>query len=497
MNDIPHHAFRALRFTLKLGMIVYILLAAAAYTRLDSILAQYMLADAMKSYRRLPGLTAILALLPVFLIFANKIVDNAARIRAGLQDEPIPFSMNSILELRVLRHFSLVVFAIGFVVGVSIYTLEQILGLSSASVGILFTLFNIITGFLAPAMILSFLHHETASSIIAPNLVHDAIVEIGISRYITLIMIGGAVLGAIIALNHYVVAPKALEKIASDWFVQQRSGRDGLPFSFYVYHFAFNISFVTTGTFISNLFAFYFPRADEDSDESFQYGMDAAAREAITATLAGHGVSAPQSARADAEPLPDFSLLAAADTRNMGIETQKAFALALARADALLKSNKIDAGLALLAPFADETHDAAAYFPAYQRIYALKPQYELLQRLIAAAAHGHLPSYTLIRPELECIDPADLPADSVLPLAQFAARQQHYKTVLALTRQFAKNHPNHAQLIDIYILAARALAKSGAADKAQQLLQQLLARYPDHAKTAQIRHTLNLLQNQE
>ena len=69
--------------------------------------------------------------------------------------------------------------------------------------------------------------------------------------------------------------------------------------------------------------------------------------------------------------------------------------------------------------------------------------------------------------------------------------------VLALTRQFAKNHPNHAQLIDIYILAARALAKSGAADKAQQLLQQLLARYPDHTKTAQIRHTLNLLQNQE
>ena len=108
MNDIPHHAFRALRFTLKLGMIVYILLAAAAYTRLDSILAQYMLADAMKSYRGLPGLTAILALLPVFLIFVNKIVDNAARIRAGFQDEPIPFSMNSILEIRVLRHFSLV-----------------------------------------------------------------------------------------------------------------------------------------------------------------------------------------------------------------------------------------------------------------------------------------------------------------------------------------------------------------------------------------------------
>ena len=66
--------------------------------------------------------------------------------------------------------------------------------------------------------------------------------------------------------------------------------------------------------------------------------------------------------------------------------------------------------------------------------------------------------------------------------------------MLAITRQFAKNHPDHPQLIDNYILAARALAKIGGQDKAQQLLQQMLARFPDHAKAAQIRHTLKLLQ---
>ena len=45
-----------------------------------------------------------------------------------------------------------------------------------------------------------------------------------------------------------------------------------------------------------------------------------------------------------------------------------------------------------------------------------------------------------------------------------------------------------------YFLAARALAKKGESDKAQQLLQQLLKRYPDHAKATQIRRTLELLQ---
>ena len=261
---------------------------------------------------------------------------------------------------------------------------------------------------------------------------------------------------------------------------------------FYIYSFISSLSIMLLAFFNHHFYATFFPRED---DEDGEYGMDISDREGITATLAEHGVSAaPQAEKKAAEPLPDFSLLTDADTSNMGIETQKAFALALARADALLTSNKIDAGLELLAPFADENHDAAAYFPAYQRIYALKPQYDQLHRLIAAAARGHQPSFDLIRPELERIDPATLPADSVLPLAQFAARQQHYKTVLAITRQFAKNHPEHPQLIDNYILAARALAKIGAVDKAQQLLQQMLTRFPDHAKAAQIRHTLKLLQ---
>ena len=228
--------------------------------------------------------------------------------------------------------------------------------------------------------------------------------------------------------------------------------------------------------------------------ETSAYDIDQSAQPAMaTAPAAQNDIPLPAPAKGDTPP--DCSLLADADTSDMNPETQKTFAAVLARADVLLGSNRIDAGLALLAPYADEAHDAAAYFPAYRRIYALAPQYALLQRLITAAACGHQPSFDFIRPELARINPADLPADEIYPLALYAARQRQHQTVLVLTRQFAKHHPNHPQLIDNYLLAARALAKTGHADKAQQMLTQMLARFGEHEKAGQIRATLKLLQS--
>ena len=235
--------------------------------------------------------------------------------------------------------------------------------------------------------------------------------------------------------------------------------------------------------------------AATDADmETSAYDIDQSAQPAMaTAPAAQNDIPLPAPAKGDTPP--DCSLLADADTSKMNLETQKTFAAVLTRADALLGSNRIDAGLALLAPYADEAHDAAAYFPAYRRIYALAPQYALLQRLITAAACGHQPSFDFIRPELARINPADLPADEIYPLALYAARQRQHQTVLVLTRQFAKHHPNHPQLIDNYLLAARALAKTGHTDKAQQMLTQMLARFGEHEKAGQIRATLKLLQS--
>ena len=490
MNDnILANLQRALRFTFKSGNLIYIVGIAVILSISMNINASHMLEQAVTRQELTPNLFAMLVQMVAGVILICKVLDNTGRLRLGLDNEEISLNPVSVVSLGLPLRYTGIIMLFGFVTGIIAAILGNII-----SNQIVFGAFIIVLFLLTPAMLLAMLETETAGAAFSSRPLAHAISEIGTVNYIVALLIAGITFLVWWGVTHFWLEPALQQKLVGNLLEQAFSGKKSfsLPMVFYIYSFISSLSIMLLAFFNHHFYATFFPRED---DEDGEYGMDISDREGITATLAEHGVSAaPQAEKKAAEPLPDFSLLTDADTSNMGIETQKAFALALARADALLTSNKIDAGLALLAPFADENHDAAAYFPAYQRIYALKPQYDLLHRLIAAAARGHQPSFDLIRPELERIDPATLPADSVLPLAQFAARQQHYKTVLAITRQFAKNHPDHPQLIDNYILAARALAKSGAEDKAQQLLQQMLARFPDHAKAAQIRHTLKLLQ---
>ena len=490
MNDnILANLQRALRFTFKSGNLIYIVGIAVILSISMNINASHMLEQAVTRQELTPNLFAMLVQMVAGVILICKVLDNTGRLRLGLDNEEISLNPVSVVSLSLPLRYTGIIMLFGFVTGIIAAILGNII-----SNQIVFGAFIIVLFPLTPAMLLAMLETETAGAAFSSRPLAHAISEIGTVNYIVALLIAGITFLIWWGVTHFWLEPALQQNLVGNLLEQAFSGKKSfsLPMVFYIYSFISSLSIMLLAFFNHHFYATFFPREVFDDGE---YGMDISDREGITATLAEHGVSAaPQAEKKAAEPLPDFSLLTDADTSNMGIETQKAFALALARADALLTSNKIDAGLALLAPFADENHDAAAYFPAYQRIYALKPQYDLLHRLIAAAARGHQPSFDLIRPELESIDPATLPADSVLPLAQFAARQQHYKTVLAITRQFAKNHPEHPQLIDNYILAARALAKIGAVDKAQQLLQQMLTRFPDHAKAAQIRHTLKLLQ---
>ncbi|WP_314887683.1 hypothetical protein [Cardiobacterium hominis] len=490
MNDnILANLQRALRFTFKSGNLIYIVGIAVILSISMNINASHMLEQAVTRQELTPSLFAMLVQMVAGVILICKVLDNTGRLRLGLDNEEISLNPVSVVSLSLPLRYTGIIMLFGFVTGIIAAILGNII-----SNQIVFGAIIIVLFLLTPAMLLAMLETETAGAAFSSRPLAHAISEIGTVNYIVALLIAGITFLIWWGVTHFWLEPALQQNLVGNLLEQAFSGKKSfsLPMVFYIYSFISSLSIMLLAFFNHHFYATFFPRED---DEDGEYGMDISDREGITATLAEHGVSAaPQAEKKAAEPLPDFSLLTDADTSNMGIETQKAFALALARADALLTSNKIDAGLALLAPFADENHDAAAYFPAYQRIYALKPQYDQLYRLIAAAARGHQPSFDLIRPELERIDPATLPADSVLPLAQFAARQQHYKTVLAITRQFAKNHPEHPQLIDNYILAARALAKIGAVDKAQQLLQQMLTRFPDHAKAAQIRHTLKLLQ---
>ena len=490
MNDnILANLQRALRFTFKSGNLIYIVGIAVILSISMNINASHMLEQAVTRQELTPNLFAMLVQMVAGVILICKVLDNTGRLRLGLDNEEISLNPVSVVSLSLPLRYTGIIILFGFVTGIIAAILGNII-----SNQIVFGAIIIVLFLLTPAMLLAMLETETAGAAFSSRPLAHAISEIGTVNYIVALLIAGITFLIWWGVTHFWLEPALQQNLVGNLLEQAFSGKKSfsLPMVFYIYSFISSLSIMLLAFFNHHFYATFFPRED---DEDGEYGMDISDREAIAATLAEHGVSAaPQAEKKAAEPLPDFSLLADADTSNMGIETQKAFALALARADALLTSNKIDAGLALLVPFADENHDAAAYFPAYQRIYALKPQYDQLHRLIAAAARGHQPSFDLIRPELESIDPATLPADSVLPLAQFAARQQHYKTVLAITRQFAKNHPEHPQLIDNYTLAARALAKIGAVDKAQQLLQQMLTRFPDHAKAAQIRHTLKLLQ---
>ena len=502
MNSIPQNMLHALRFTVKFGNLVYILITGLfVAVSFNIFYKQQFMQQLGKTYAF--SMKAFLFFLAIaFIIFFCKILDNAARITSGLKDEFVPITPTSITPLLRSIHLALAFVSLAYL----IFFIPRVIYISLAVFITLLVIVALLLFILAPAMLLATITEGNTKAAFSSQRLGEAISEIDTGRYFAMTAIAFAMFAAYILTDYFLIAPAIQRTIMGDLIQQFMSGKDEqsltLPTIVHIYSLMTGLIFMTVAFFTHHFYACCFPREDSDDPESFSYGMNAAEMESISAALAGHGVTPPTAEdksaapAAAAEAAPDFSLLADADTSGMDIDTQKAFALALARADALLGSNKIDAGLALLAPYADGAHNAAAYFPAYRRIYALKPEYELLQRLAAAAAHGHAPSFELIRPELERIDPATLPADLIYPLAQFAARQQHYPLVLTLTRGFAQHHPDHPQLIDNYLLAARALAKTGHADRAQQLLTQMLARFASHEKAGQIRATLKLLQAQ-
>ena len=360
-----------------------------------------------------------------------------------------------------------------------------------------------------PAIKLVFLDYDKAGAMTSIQKISTAVSDIGGSRYcIALLLNLGVTLVALIpALIFDNIGAVAAKQAEAD-LILRLSG--DAPLFIYI---SMTISYILgffVNTINSNTFAFLYPRTDEDSADNDpapdfhnsrngnpDYDLSpAASRQQQTppaqpaAAPSLHKTAPTQPAAAE----PDFRLLADADTRDMGIETQKAFALALARADALIHRGDNLSAIALLKTYANEQRNVAAYFPAYARLYRLEPQPALLHRLIHSAATGHRPSYDLIHDTLEHSDPASLPADSILPLAQQAGKQQHYRTVLNLTRNFAKNHPNHPHLVENYYLAALALAKTGAVDKALPLLQQLHTRYPGHPRAAIIAQAIARLQ---
>ena len=508
---LPEAMLRTLRLIFSPGLLAYAALFAIFNLMAVAIRVNSMMAQVGGDGAPSPSPMGDLILLPIIIVIGCKIVDTAARIRAGRGDETVPLALLSELDsikgfLSGLLRLFLLTAAVGFIFGA--------LGLAKEYLdGIILLILCIITA-IAPAMILSYLDHGTGASMFNAANLREAISDIGGGRYLLLLVTIVIIAFTYSYIETEVLRPMLAKRLVGDLLQQAFSGKQQMTIPAIVYLYGGITGFLTAlvMTFNGLLPAWFYPRTNEDDESPAQDDRIAASLHTVTnprpqpvspaasrqqqtppaqpAAPSLHKTPPIQPAAAE----PDFRLLADADTRDMGIETQKAFALALARADALIRRGDNLSAIALLKTYANEQRDVAAYFPAYARLYRLEPQPALLHRLIHSAATGHRPSYDLIHDTLEHSDPTTLPADSILPLAQQAGKQQHYRTVLNLTRNFAKNHPNHPHLVENYYLAALALAKTGAVDKALPLLQQLHTRYPDHPRAAIIAQAIARLQ---
>lgn len=506
---------RSLRYSCKPGSLIYTLIIGIIAGQTHIVLVKKLYAVMMTAKGVGALFLAVLLHLAVYFLFLDaKLLDNAKRIRAGMGDESVPVTPFSHMTVGgVLRYFGgILLLTLLFPISINF-----ILGFLAAFLGkgalfyitawlnvLLILLFSIYF----PAIKLVFLDYGKAGAMTSIQKISTAVSDIGGGRYCIALLLNFGVTLIFLILAFIL---DNISFIANKWAEADLLLRFGGDVPLFIY-ISMTISYVF-GFFIntinSNTFAFLYPRTDEASADNDpapdfhnrrnghpDYDLSpAASRQQQTPPAQPAAVPSlhktPPTQPAAAEP--DFRLLADADTRDMGIETQKAFALALARADALIQRGDTTGAITLLKTYTNEQRDVAAYFPAYARLYPLDPQPGIEQRLIAAACH-HLPAYHLMQHKLEHSDPATLPADSILPLAQQAYKQRHYRTVLAITRNFAKNHPNHPQIVDNYYLAALALAQSGQIDKALPILQQLHTRYPNHPHAVQITQAITRLQ---
>jgi hypothetical protein len=80
---------------------------------------------------------------------------------------------------------------------------------------------------------------------------------------------------------------------------------------------------------------------------------------------------------------------------------------------------------------------------------------------------------------------------ALLRLAEAARRRREFPEALALVKGFDKRFPGHAEIPAVYLFAARVLCENLRQDAgARQILGALLARYPEHAVSAEARQLL-------
>ena len=83
----------------------------------------------------------------------------------------------------------------------------------------------------------------------------------------------------------------------------------------------------------------------------------------------------------------------------------------------------------------------------------------------------------------------------LLRLAEALRRRRRFNEALLLIKGFDKRFPRHAEIPAVYLFAAQVLSENLHQDAgAQQLLNALLARYPDHPTNVEARQLLTVIE---
>ncbi len=164
----------------------------------------------------------------------------------------------------------------------------------------------------------------------------------------------------------------------------------------------------------------------------------------------------------------------------------------------LIGAGQIDAALELAYEAQRVAPDDAAAHGRYHKLLALAGRNERL------ASHAK-PYLTLLLNKgqgdealqifrgMRERDPSFVPEQpaQLLRLAEAARRRREFPEALALVKGFDKRFPGHAEIPAVYLFAARVLCENLRQDaSARQILAALLARYPEHAVSAEARQLL-------
>ncbi|WP_281838512.1 hypothetical protein, partial [Cardiobacterium hominis] len=261
MNDnILANLQRALRFTFKPGNLIYILLTGII---LSAAFHHFYKQDFMFKLGRIGKVSMTPTLMIVALamvVFFCKALDNAARLRAGMDDDVFPITPTSIIPAKVPLGFVCSTLALMYLV----IRISRYFSITVFFASII--IFLLVLFLLTPAMMLIMLKTENTASTLSSQDLGEALSDIGVGRYITALVISALIFAVFILSDYFWIAPYMQEKMAENLMAQLFSGKGenelSLPVIVYGYSLMGGLVFMLLAFFNHHFYATFFPRED-------------------------------------------------------------------------------------------------------------------------------------------------------------------------------------------------------------------------------------------